>query len=165
MSIHRFIESSATNRAPAHCSADLELQAGLDVGQEQHVGRARAWSDSLGSKCSNTLSWVSSVSRVLRSQSYLPFQKNVLPPVTRSTSSIEDPRVEQDVELGLAEVVADRPDDPHVVEERGGQREVGGRAAEHPLADAERRLHGVKGDRTDDGDAHGRGNLVDRRAA
>ena len=58
----------------------------------------------------------------------------------------------QHLELGLAEVVTDRPDDPHRVEERGGEREVGGGAAQHSLALAERRLDGVEGDRSNDGD-------------
>ena len=65
------------------------------------------------------------------------------------------PRRAQHVELGLAEVVADRPDDAHLVEERGGQREVHGGAAEHPLALPEGRLHRVEGDRSDDCDRHG----------
>ena len=57
--------------------------------------------------------------------------------------------------LLVAEVVADRADDADLVEERRGQREVGGRAAEHPLALAERGLDGVEGDRSDHGEAHG----------
>ena len=56
----------------------------------------------------------------------------------------------------LAEVLADRADDAHLVEEGGGQREMHRGAAEHPLALAERRLDGVIGDRSDDGDWHGR---------
>ena len=60
------------------------------------------------------------------------------------------------LELLLAEVVADRPDDAHVVEERGRQREMDGGAAEHPLALPERRLDGVIGDRSDHGDGHRR---------
>src|SRR5439155_1071684 len=48
---------------------------------------------SLGSKCSKTPSCVSCVSREFRSQPYSPCQKNVLPPATRSTSSVFVPRV------------------------------------------------------------------------
>ena len=55
----------------------------------------------------------------------------------------------------VGEVVADGADDVHVVEERRGEREVGGGAAEHPLALAERGLDGVEGDGSDDGEAHG----------
>ena len=60
----------------------------------------------------------------------------------------------QHVELRLAEVVADRADHAHLVEERRGQREMHGGAAEHPLARAERRLDCIKGDGSDDGDGH-----------
>ena len=62
----------------------------------------------------------------------------------------------QHVELGLAEVVADRPDHAYLVEEGRRQREVHGRAAEHPLALAERGLDRVEGDGSDDGYWHGR---------
>ncbi len=60
------------------------------------------------------------------------------------------------LELLLAEVVPDRPDDADLVEERGGEGEVDGGTAEHPLAFSERGLDGVVGDRSDDGDGHGR---------
>src|SRR5207249_9799965 len=61
----------------------------------------------------------------------------------------------QDAVLGLPEVVAGRSDDAHVGEERGGQREVHGGAAEHALALAEGCRDRVEGDRSNDGDAHG----------
>jgi len=60
-----------------------------------------------------------------------------------------DAAVAQDVKLGVAEVVADGADDADLVEEGGGQREVHGGAAEHPLALAERCLDRVKRDRSD----------------
>ena len=60
----------------------------------------------------------------------------------------------QHLELVLAEVVADRPDDADVGEEARGEREMHGGAAQHPLALAERRAHGVEGDRSDDGQGH-----------
>ena len=127
---------------------------------------SRERSDSFGWKPSNTPSWVSSVSRELRSQPYSPRQKKVLPPVTRSTSETSTPRAAHHVELGLAEVVAHRADHAHLVEERRRQREVHGGAAEHPLALPERRLDGVKGDRSDDGDGHRRGPYsLERRCA
>ena len=50
-------------------------------------------------------------------------------------------------ELALAEILADGPHDADLLEERRGQREMRCRAAEHPLALAERRLYGVIGDR------------------
>ena len=52
----------------------------------------------------------------------------------------------QHIELGLAEVIAHGADDADPIEERGGQREVHGGAAEHALALAKRRLDGVIGD-------------------
>ena len=66
-------------------------------------------------------------------------------------------------EVLVAEVVADRAHCGHGVEERRRQREVGRRAAEHPLALAERRLDRVERDRSDDRDAHSRSG-VRRRA-
>ena len=52
----------------------------------------------------------------------------------------------QHLELVLAEVVADRPDDADVGEEARGEREMHGGAAQHPVALAEGRAHGVEGD-------------------
>src|SRR4051795_10193934 len=49
-------------------------------------------SESLGWKSAKTLSWVSCVWRLLRSYSYSPDQKNVLPPGTCSMSSTLTPR-------------------------------------------------------------------------
>ncbi len=54
--------------------------------------------------------------------------------------------IAQHLQLGLAEIVADGADDVDPIEERGGQREVHGGAAEHPLALPERGLDGVIGD-------------------
>ena len=61
----------------------------------------------------------------------------------------------QDLVLGLAEVVADRADHADVREVAGRQREVHGRAAEHPLALAEGGLDRVEGDRSNHGHRHG----------
>ena len=55
----------------------------------------------------------------------------------------------------VAEVLADRPDDVNVGEEAAAQREVHGGSAQHPIALAEGRAHGVKGDRTDHRQRHG----------
>ena len=52
----------------------------------------RETSESLGWNSANTFSWVSSVSRVFRSQPYSPRQKNVLPPGTCSMSPVSTPR-------------------------------------------------------------------------
>ena len=56
--------------------------------------------------------------------------------------------------LGRGEVVADRADHAHLVEERRGEREVHGGAAEHALALPERGPDRVIGDGSDDGDRH-----------
>ena len=63
-------------------------------------------------------------------------------------------RVQHGVLL-LAEVVADRADDAGLGEERGGEREVHGRAAEQAVALAGRGLDGVEGDGSDHGERHG----------
>ena len=69
MSIHRFIESIATKRALRALLADLALEVGLDVGEEDDVGGRRLASDSDGWKCSKTLRSVWSVWRTLTSRS------------------------------------------------------------------------------------------------
>ena len=111
--------------------------------------------ESVGCELSKTFSWVSSVSRELRSQPYSPFQKNVVPPATRSTSvDVRFRGSASTASSAVAEVVADRADDADLVEERRRKREVRGGAAEHPLALAERRLDRVERERADDRDAH-----------
>ena len=65
MSIHRFIESIATNFAPAHCSRTPNCRSGWMLARNRTSHAALA-SDSLGSKVSNTLRSVTSVSRSLR---------------------------------------------------------------------------------------------------
>jgi hypothetical protein len=60
----------------------------------------------------------------------------------------------EDLVLGLGEVVAHRADDADVGEEAGGEREVGGGSAQHPVALAEGRANGIKGDRSDYHEAH-----------
>ena len=61
-------------------------------------------------------------------------------------SSVSDAAALQHLELLGAEVVADRADRAHLGEEAGGEGEVDGGAAEHPLALPERGLDRVKGD-------------------
>ena len=69
-------------------------------------------------------------------------------------SSVIDAAVVQDGVLGVAEVVPDRADDAGLGEERGGEREVHGRAAQQAVALAGLRLDGVEGDGSDDGERH-----------
>ncbi len=92
MSIHRFIESRATHFAPVACSRTCACSAGTMLARKR-ISLSFEACESFGSKCSKTLSCVSSVSRELRSQPYSPFQKKVLPPATCSTSSVLVPRV------------------------------------------------------------------------
>ena len=91
MSIHRFIESSATKRASGSCARTSRCRSGWMFARNS-TSLERERSDSFGWKPSNTPSWVSSVSREFRSQPYSPRQKNVLPPATRSTSETSTPR-------------------------------------------------------------------------
>ena len=62
--------------------------------------------------------------------------------------------------LGLAEVVAHGTDHARLGQERGGQREMHGRAAEQAVAPAGRRLDGVEGDRTHHGQRHRGGRVA-----
>jgi hypothetical protein len=92
MLIHRSIESIATNRARAHWSRTWRWRPGWMLARKT-TSASWAGCESLGSKCSKTLSSVTCVSRVLRFEEYSPFQKNVRPPRTCSTSSVIVPRV------------------------------------------------------------------------
>lgn len=85
---------------------------------------AREAADSFGFQPANTFSYVSSVAREFRSQPYSPAQKNVRPPMMRSTSARSCPSRSEDLELAFAEVVADRTDQAHAIEETRGAREV-----------------------------------------
>ena len=70
-------------------------------------------------------------------------------------SSLLTPRRAAPRTRRVAEVVADRPDDPDIGEEARREGEMHGGSAEHPLALAERRPHGIEGDGADDGQRHG----------
>ena len=92
MLIHRFIESIATNLARLHCSRTVRWRSGWMFARNT-TSAAAASSDNFGANCSNTFRSVTSVSREFRLSRYSPFQKNVLPPRTCSTSSVMVPRV------------------------------------------------------------------------
>ena len=135
--------------------ADLELEPRLDVGQKQHLGRAGRRRQLGLEVLEHVELGVQRLTGVeVPAVAALPEERLA----ARDALDVVDRRTarSQHLELGLTEVVADRPDDPHMIEERGGQGEVGRGPAQHPLADAERRLHSVERDRTYDGDAHGR---------
>ena len=66
MSIHRFMESRPTNFASGICSRTPRWRSGWMLARNRLSLPSEA-SDSLGSKVSNTPSWVSSVSAWLRS--------------------------------------------------------------------------------------------------
>ena len=148
--VHRIHRDEPRARALV---AYLALDAGLDVGEEEDVGvagrgrqlRLEVREDiQLGRLCVRAVE----------------VEVVVAAPVERAPAGdlldiggIDAPLVQRRV-LPLAEVVAHRPDDAHVAEERRRQREVHGRAAQHPLALAERRADGIKGDRTYDGEGH-----------
>ena len=112
--------------------------------------RPRAWARSV----SKTLSSVTSVSRALRLSWYSPDQKNVLPPAMCSTSSVIVPRVRSVCHEASSKSSPTGPIDADLVEERRREREVGGGAAEHPVALPGRGLDGVIGDGSDDSEAH-----------
>ena len=57
---------------------------------------AREAADSFGFQPANTFSYVSSVAREFRSQPYSPAQKNVRPPMMRSTSARSCPSRSED---------------------------------------------------------------------
>ena len=81
-----------------------------------------------------------------------------------SMSSVLTPALVQHRVLVVAEVVAHRADHAHVGEEARREREVHGRAAEHPLALAEGRLDRVEGDRSHHREAHRRRSTIAWRA-
>ncbi len=97
MLIHRSIESMATKRAAAHCSRTSRCRSGWMLARNR-TSQSRAACDSFGLKSSNTLRSVTWVSREFRLSWYSPFQKNVLPPATCSTSSVIVPRVRSTVQ-------------------------------------------------------------------
>ena len=91
MSIQRFIESRPTNARIRALLAHLALQVGLDVREEDDVGVGDA-SRQLRLEVGEDVELRVVGVAVLRSYSYPPAQKNVLPPATRSTSSMLTPR-------------------------------------------------------------------------
>src|SRR5690606_11364417 len=67
----------------------------------------------------------------------------------------DDPAALEDRVLGSAQVGAAAAHDTDLGEGRGREGEGRGCPAKHPLALPERRLDGVEGDGSDDGEAHG----------
>jgi hypothetical protein len=108
-------------------------------------------SESLGWKSAKTFSWVSSVSLEAPAPEEGTAALHVLDVVG------DHPVAAEHLVLGFAEVVADGPDRADLGEEARRQREVGRRAAERPLALAERRLDRVERDRSHDREGHAAG--------
>ena len=127
--------------------ADVELQRGQDVRQEQDVGVLGRLRELGLEGLEDVEVGLERVARVhVLAVDAAPEERlaalDVLDVVGDHAAAV------QDGVLVVAEVVADRPDDADVVEERRGEGEVDGGAAEHALAPAVRRLHGVEGDRS-----------------
>ena len=92
ISIQRFIESRPTTRASAHCSRTSRCRSGWMLARKRTSAALRGVRE-LGLRSrAKTLSCVSWVWRLLRSYSYSPDQKKVLPPCTCSMSSTLTPR-------------------------------------------------------------------------
>jgi len=145
VSIQRFIEVERAEPGRLTLGADLALEVGLDVGQEQHVRVARVLRElrlelaehvQLGVVC------VGGVEVVV----VMPCQKKVLPSGDSLDVLGDHASPLERRELIRAEIVAHRPHYPNLGEEAGREREVHGGAAEHALALSERRAHGVEGD-------------------
>jgi len=133
--------------------ADLELQSRLDVGEEQNLRGARRGRELGLEVLEHVQLGVKRLTRVeVPAVLALPEERlaagDTLDVVDLGATGA------QDRQLLLTEVVTDRADDVNLIEQRRGEREVGGRSAEHPRTLAERRLDGIEGDRTDDRDAH-----------
>ena len=107
----------------------------------KRTSHARAASESFGWKVSKTLSCVSSVSRSSRCPAVLALPEEGL--AARDALDVLRARAAggEDREILVREVVADRPDGPHLVEERRGQREVRGRAAELVISGVTEKFH------------------------
>ena len=134
--VHRV--QAAEARAVA-LGADLALQVGLDVGEEEGVGRLRLRGElrlELAEDAELGVLGVGDVEVVLVAAA--PEERlAALDPL--DVAGLHAAAL-QHLELGGAEVVADRADRAHLGEEAGGEREVDGGAAQHAVALPERGL-------------------------
>ena len=134
--------------------ADLALEVGLDVGEEQHVGGLRLLGELRLEVTEHVQLGVVGVGRV---------QVELVVALPEEGLGAGDPldvigdhaAVLEHVDLGLGEVVTDRADHADIGEEAGSERKMDGGAAEHLLALAERRMDGIEGDRADNGQRQG----------
>ena len=133
--------------------ADVELQVGLDVGQEEDVavlgGRRELGLEVLEDVevGAQRRALVEVVVVLARPEERLA-ARDVLDVVGDGAARA------QDGELVGAEVVPDGADGAHLVEERRGEREVGGSSAEHAVARPRGGLDRIEGERSDDREAH-----------
>jgi hypothetical protein len=143
--------------------AHAALQVGLDVGEEEHGGLA---------SCGRELRVEVGEDVELRVQGV--GDGHVLLVATRPEEGAPpddaleivrvDPSCAEDVELGVAEVLADDAHDVDVGEEARREGEVRCSSAEDPLAFAVRGLERVERDRADDRDGHGQTRSASRTA-
>ncbi len=133
--------------------ADVELQPRQDVREKEHVALLGGLGQLRVERLEDVQVGLERLARVH------VLAVDALPEERLATLDVLDvvrdhaPAVQHGV-LVLAEVVADRPDDAHLMKERRGEREMDGGAAEHPLAAAVRGLDRVIRDRSDNSDTH-----------
>ena len=153
MSIQRFIVSSATKRAPGHCSRTARCRSGWMLARNR-TSASREASREL------RLEVLEDVEVGLQRVADVDVALVAAGPEERLAARDvldvvgDHAAVVQDGVLGLAEVVAHGPDDAGLGEERGGEREVHGGAAQQAVALAGLGLDGVKGDGSDHGERH-----------
>ena len=154
MFTQRSIESSATNFACSHWRRTLSCSAGKMFARNRTSQSLEAC-ESFGIEVLEDVEV--GLERVARVHVLVV---DALPEERLAAGDVldvvgDDVAAVQDGVLLVAEVVADRADDAHLVEERRGQREVRGGAAEHALAAAVRCLNRVERDRSNNSEAHG----------
>ncbi len=120
-----------------HLPAHPQLQLGLDVGEEKDIALARVLRELRREVLEDAEPRLQRLARVhVPSVDRAPEER-----LAREALHVADVDAARREHLKVlrVEVIADRPDDAHVVKQARREREVDGGAAEHPLALAERR--------------------------
>ena len=137
---------------PLHLPKHLVLQDGVDV-PEEHVARVLVGGGDLGLEELEDVEIGTNGVAGVEVVGVLP-----LPVESEAVRPLEaggvDGAAREGGELLLSEIAPHHPHQVHGAEERGGHREEGGAASEHPLGLAERRLHRVVRDAAHDEDGH-----------